>query len=193
LAKLQAIAAGPGTRAPAIPALLLIGAGGRNPLFFSFAPEPVSMLPDSAVAERWSGRLYTTSNNRRLQGSFWTDWFLQKSKKVWFRIPSARLDPEAPWVYSYSGLPILHRRTWKLLPASERTRLTPVILWGDEVASGWGEGPEGTNHFLYIWTRWSLWHPGAWGQPERFAVQVGPLRAGEAQGAGERGLPGGDS
>ena len=143
--------------------------------------------------ERWNGIIYTTSSNQRFRGCAWTDWFLNKSKKVWFRIPPSRMHPESSRIYFYSGRPILHRRTWEALPPPARAKLSPVVLWGDEVANGWGAGPEGTNHFLYIWTRWSLLQPGACGHPERFAVEVDSPLARTAQGLPGTASPGGDS
>ena len=151
------------------------------------------MPADPGHDQRWSGVIYTTSDDLRFQGCLWTDWFFNKSKKVWFRIPPSGMKPEAPRIYFYRGRPILRRRTWEALPASERARLTPAVLWGDEVASGWGRGPKGTNHFLYIWTRWSLLQPGACGHPERFAVELGSPLATTTQGAHRSDSPGGES
>ncbi len=148
---------------------------------------------DSHFHERWTGRIYTTYGNQRFRGCSWTDWFLHKSKKVWFRLPDSQIRPEASRIYFYSGRPILHRTTWESLSPSAQAKLSPVILWGDEVASGWGEGPDGTNHFLYIWTRWSLLQPGACGHPERFAVEVGSTLAGMTQGVAGREGAGGQS
>ena len=165
-------------------ALLLMTVGGMSYISWSRL-SLVSMPLDPHVHERWAGRIYTTSGNQRFRGCSWTDWFLHKSKKVWFRLPAAQIRPEASRIYFYSGRPILHRTTWESLAPSEQAKLSPPILWGDEVASGWGKGPDGTNHFLYIWTRWSLLQPGACGHPERFAVEVGSPLAGMAQGTAD--------
>lgn len=172
--------------------LLLITAGGVGYILsprLSF----VSMPVDSHVHARWTGRAYTTSGNQRFRGCGWTDWFLRKSKKVWFRLPDSQIRPDASRIYFYSGRPILHRTVWESLAPSERAKLSPVILWGDEVANGWGKGPDGTNHFLYIWTRWSLLQPGACGHPEKFAVEVGSTLAGLTQGAVDKNGSGGSS
>jgi hypothetical protein len=151
------------------------------------------MPSDSHHEERWSGILYTSSSNQRFREFAWTDWFFSKSKKVWFRIPSARIHPDSSRLYFYSGRPILHRRTWEALPPPARTKLSPVVFWGDEVVHGWREGPEDTNHFLYIWTRWSLLQLGACGHPERFAVEVDTPLARTVQGLSGAGSAGGDS
>lgn len=168
-----------------IVALLLGAVIGLGQMFSPSPRPPVSPMPsDANLPAHWSGRLYTTAENQRFGKCAWSDWFLHKSKKVWFRIPEPWNQGERSRLYFYGGRPILHRSTWKSLSSSDRALIGPVILWGDQVASGWGAGPEGTNHFLYIWTRWSLLQPGACGHPERFEVEMGSPRAASVQQAG---------
>jgi hypothetical protein len=65
-----------------------------------------------------------------------SEWFLNKSKRDWFQIPSSRMHPESSRIHFHSGLPILHRRTQQPLPPAARVKLRPVVHWGDEVANG---------------------------------------------------------
>jgi hypothetical protein len=104
------------------------------------------------------------------EGCSWTFWFLQKSKKVWFRLPEEMHGREQELMFTYNDRPIIHRADWKTMAPEEKEEDTHPFLWGDEVASGWGHGPAETNHYLYIWTRWSLVHPRGCGQPDRFAI-----------------------
>lgn len=128
---------------------------------------------DTPEEEIFAGILFSRSDGSPCRRSSRSFWYLHKSKKVWFRLPeSLHLSP-LPLRYRYRGRPIVHARSWASLPWSERSRLGEVILWGDEVAAGWGTGPDRTNHFLCIWTRWSFLHPGARNHPEAFTATPG--------------------
>jgi hypothetical protein len=119
------------------------------------------------------GRVFTRCDGTPSQGHPWAFWMLRKSKKVWFQLPESLRHAEGRLLYRYRERTLLHRPTWRSLPAEERARIGAVILWGDEVVGGWGAGPHRTNHYLYIWTRWSLLHPGARHHPEAFTVTTG--------------------
>jgi hypothetical protein len=96
-------------------------------------------------------------------------WYLQHSKKVWFRIDESAVAGLRP-VFTYDGRPILHRS--EITAAHSRSHYagrTPV-MWGDFPGVGRGRGPGGTQLYLELWTRWTWLHPEACGHPERFGV-----------------------
>jgi len=129
------------------------------------------VLPAFPVLQR-RGALFSTHHDRPSRGCSLGYWYLQHSKKVWFRLPRTRRTQALQPVFSYRGQPILH--------VSERHHLDRVpaygrrapVLWGDYVGSGWGEGPEGTTLYLELWTRWTWLHPEACGHPEQFRVDL---------------------
>lgn len=125
------------------------------------------------AAEIHPGILFSRSDGTPCRRGTLAFWFLRKSKRVWFRLPERLRTTGEPLLYRHRGRPILHARSWASLPWRERTRLGEVILWGDEVAAGWGMGPDQTNHYLCIWTRWSFLHPGARAHPEAFSAALG--------------------
>ncbi len=100
----------------------------------------------------------------------WSFWILHRSKKVWFHIPEQHRNSLGPVAFAYRGRRILYSGDIAAFPTAERAALTASsIVWGKHVGNGWGEGPEGTNYYLSIWTRWSLVHP-AQCHPEWFTV-----------------------
>jgi hypothetical protein len=116
------------------------------------------------------GDVFSTSSNRAVTGRPWWYWYLQRSKKVWFRVDPAAVGTLQP-LFRYQGRPILHsseRRAWQRGRPPNSPR--PVV-WGDYVGSGFGAGPGGTVLYLQLWTRWTWLHPEACGRPERFSVE----------------------
>jgi hypothetical protein len=118
-----------------------------------------------------SGVAYSTSGGRGVAGSNWLFWYLQRSKKVWFRIDAdgAARGTTGDWLYCYDNRPILHRSELKAWIAARGQQPKPVV-WGKYAGMGWGQGPQGTNLYLQLWTRWAWLHPEACGHPERFSV-----------------------
>jgi len=117
------------------------------------------------------GLVYSTCRDRFVTGRCWRFWYLQRSKKVWFR-----LEPEqaagaaaAGLLFCYDGRPILHRSELAGWIAAQGRDTRPV-LWGKYLGVGWGEGPQGCNLYLHLWTRWTWLHPQACGHPERFTA-----------------------
>ena len=58
--------------------------------------------------------------------------------------------------FFYRGQRIIYRGD--LDPSTIKARSEvgqQTIVWGQHVSNGWGEGPEGTNYYLHLWTRWS--------------------------------------
>lgn len=97
-------------------------------------------------------------------------WLFHRSKKVWFRIPEQHRFTLAEVSFSYKGRLILYKGDIADRPMAERSALASrTIVWGKRLGIGWGDGPQGTNFYLSIWTRWSLVHP-AQCHPERFAM-----------------------
>lgn len=125
----------------------------------------------SLAASGIHGLVYSTRNDRPVVGCSWRFWYLQRSKKVWFRIscPPSAHTTDSGLLFRYNGRAILH--------CSERAdwinrwgcRPRPVV-WGKYLGIGWGQGPHGTNLFLNLWSRWAWLHPEACGHPERFSV-----------------------
>ncbi len=103
-------------------------------------------------------------------------WLLHKSKKVWFRLDEKdRGLPVEPAFY-YRGRRILYSGDLTRLPKQRRTSLeSSSIIWGQHLANGWGRGPEGTNYYLHLWTRWSIFQP-ARCHPDYFSMTYQRLR-----------------
>ncbi|KEF43375.1 MAG: hypothetical protein ER33_01120 [Cyanobium sp. CACIAM 14] len=121
-----------------------------------------------------AGVVYSTPGGREVAPAGLGFWLLTKSKKVWFRIDDVPYGQAFPHGFSYAGRPILHisdGADWR----SPRGMAVRPIRWGDHVGGGWGHGPEGTNFYLSIWTRWSLQHL-AFAHPERFELHYRPPR-----------------
>jgi hypothetical protein len=114
-----------------------------------------------------SGVAYSTHGRRLVTGRHWLFWYLQRSKKVWFRVeaPGAREQLQC----CYDGRPILHRSQLQAWIAARGNQPRPVV-WGKYAGMGWGRGPRGTNLYLLLWSRWTWLHPEACGHPERFSV-----------------------
>jgi len=118
-----------------------------------------------------SGVAYSTSGGRLVAGRNWLFWYLQRSKKVWFR-PGTDSGAEATTgdlQCCYDGRPILHHRQQQAWIAARGDQPRPVV-WGKYAGMGWGRGPRGTTLYLELWTRWTWRHPEACGHPERFSV-----------------------
>ena len=143
---------------------------------------PGSMLPTGAPLEHARGVAFSTHGDRPVPNCSWRYWYLQHSKKVWFRIDRRAVAGLRP-MFTYEGQPILHRS--EVASAgnfSHYTGRAPVV-WGDFPGRGWGQGPGDTRLYLELWTRWTWLHPEACGHPERFGVDF--FRAGETSpGAG---------
>jgi hypothetical protein len=134
------------------------------------ASAPAAPGEEELVLHR-PGVVYSTRSGRQAPAGALGFWLLTKSKKVWFRVDDVPYGQPFPHVFSYGGRPILHvgeLPAWRPSPGGSR----PVV-WGDHVSGGWGRGPEGTNFYLSIWTRWSLQHL-AFAHPERFELHYRP-------------------
>ncbi|MFY8150140.1 MAG: hypothetical protein ACOVNL_13110 [Prochlorococcaceae cyanobacterium] len=151
-----------------LPAALALGLLQQQGLL---STGPSMVLSSFPVLQR-RGALFSTHRDREARGCSWSYWYLQHSKKVWFRVPDTERNRTLQPVFSYRGQPILHVSEARRLERSPRyARRTPV-LWGDYVGSGWGTGPQGTTLFLELWTRWTWLHPEACGHPEQFSVDL---------------------
>lgn len=120
------------------------------------------------------GLVYSRPDGRPVRGRCWRFWYLQRSKRVWFRLPDTVTSSTAGaqvWLCRYNGRPILHRAESPAWIARGETGATPV-LWGKWPELGVGLGPQGTNLYLGIWTRWSWLHPEACSRPELFSVEA---------------------
>lgn len=130
--------------------------------------------PPAGVRSRGeAGRLYSTKEGVEARQGALVFWFLQRSKKVWFRIDPALFGQPIPHTFTYRGRPILFsgdRSEPRSIGAAGEPR---PIYWGERMESGWGHGPRRTNFFLSILTRWSLWHLAA-AHPEDFRVLYWP-------------------
>jgi hypothetical protein len=115
------------------------------------------------------GLVYTTRHNQPVTGRCWWFWYLQRSKRVWFRLPGG--SEGQPLLFRYDGRPILHRSELKAWQARLRDFSRP-LLWNKWTGMGLAAGPRGTTLYLTIWTRWSWLHPEACGSPERFSVEA---------------------
>lgn len=124
------------------------------------------------------GLIYSRPDGRPVPGRCWRFWYLQRSKKVWFRLPGGSEGQSL--LFRYDGRPILHRRELTAWSESGRTQPLPVV-WGKDLGIGWDQGPQGTTLFLHLWTRWTWLHPEACGQPQRFSVDC--LRSTAAAGS----------
>jgi hypothetical protein len=122
-----------------------------------------------------AGVVYSTPGGREAAPAGLGFWLLTKSKRVWFRVDDVPYGQPFPHGFSYAGRPILHVSDLASWQAQPRAASRPIV-WGDHVGGGWGRGPEGTNFYLSIWTRWSLQHL-AFGHPERFELHYRPSRA----------------
>lgn len=120
------------------------------------------------------GLVYSYKDGRQAPVCSWPFWLLHRSKKVWFRIPPQSRSSLGPVTFAYRGRVILYSGDLAERPSSERAGLMASrIIWGKHVKNGWGNGPDRTNYYLSIWTRWSLWHP-AQCHPEWFTLSYGP-------------------
>lgn len=126
--------------------------------------------PSLGASDHHHGLLYSYKNDTvppRCSRSF---WLLQKSKKVWFLVDEQHKDRDTEPAFFYRGRRILYRGDLRSLPRERRKRLeSNSIVWGQSVAHGWGRGPNGTNHYLHLWTRWSVFQP-ARCHPEYFTM-----------------------
>lgn len=122
--------------------------------------------------DRRVGLLFTTHRDQPPKHCSWAYWYLQHSKKVWFRIGSSNDLNERKAFFTYRGRPILHVSEKYLLEQAKNIRHNSrsPIFWGDRVGSGWKNGPQGTTLYLELWTRWTWTHPEACGHPEYFGV-----------------------
>ncbi len=124
----------------------------------------------SSAPQRAPGLVYSNPANRSLAGCCWRFWYLQRSKRVWFRLNSPA-QAAAPLLFRYDGRPILHRSQRAAWFARQGQRPAPVV-WSKWPGMGLGRGPAGSQLFLTISSRWSWLHPEACGRPERFSVEA---------------------
>jgi hypothetical protein len=132
------------------------------------------VAPSPGAPDQQHGLLYSYKNDTvppRCSRSF---WLLQKSKKVWFLVDAKHRDKDTEAAFFYRGRRILYRGDLRDLPAERRKTLEAnSIVWGQSLAHGWGRGPDGTNHYLHLWTRWSIFQP-ARCHPEYFTMTFLP-------------------
>jgi hypothetical protein len=130
---------------------------------------PRSMLPNGAPLEHARGAGFSTHWDRSVPHCSWQFWYLQHSKKVWFRINEPAVAGLQP-VFTYDGRPILHRSQIDAVRVRSHYSGRSPVVWGDFPGVGLGQGPGGSQMYLELWTRWTWLHPEACGHPERFGV-----------------------
>lgn len=136
--------------------------------------------------EQQAGRLYSYSDDAPAPPCSRSFWLLHKSKKVWFRLDERDRGKSISTSFFYQGVRIIYREDLAGLPAADQERIAATsIVWGQHVAHGWGRGPKGTNYYLYLWTRWSIFQS-ARCHPEYFTIRYpAPLHPGkDAAGTG---------
>lgn len=122
------------------------------------------------------GRLFTTHPGGVWRRGDWWRWYGCRSKRVWFRLEpgttlgsqSAQLPVQLSPQLRYRGRLIVQQqglRAWLGWPWSRR-----LVVWTDWPKHGWGEGPQQTNYYLCLWTRWTWLHPRAALQPSWFTL-----------------------
>ncbi|MCU0528428.1 MAG: hypothetical protein MUD04_02820 [Cyanobium sp. Prado107] len=117
-----------------------------------------------------------------MRGRNWWFWYLQHSKKVWFRVDPLPTSAEH-LRFLYKGRPILHHSEVTAYGNQQPNASIRPVVWGDRLGIGIAEGPDGTNLYLQLWTRWTWLNPQACGRPQEFAVIYGPDSLGHQQGA----------
>ncbi|MEA5442016.1 hypothetical protein [Cyanobium gracile] len=126
--------------------------------------------PYPGAMEQHPGIIYSFKNDVVAPTCSRTFWFLHKSKKVWFRLDERYRGMNIEPSFFYRGQLILYRGDLATFPMEERKSLEATsIVWGKHVSNGWGWGPEGTNYFLNLLTRWSVFQP-ARCHPEYFSM-----------------------
>jgi hypothetical protein len=142
----------------------------------------VIAAPSPGAPDHRHGLLYSDKNDAVPPRCSRRFWLLQKSKKVWFRVDAhhrdrhrdSDRDRDSEAAFFYRGRRILYRGDLRALPAERRKTLeADSIVWGQSLAHGWGRGPNGTNHYLHLWTRWSILQP-ARCHPEYFTMAFLP-------------------
>jgi hypothetical protein len=124
------------------------------------------------------GLVYSRPDGRPVRGRCWRFWFLQRSKRVWFRLGEPS-EWQGSLLFRYNGRPILHRRELAAWRARRRSTPRPV-LWDKWPELGVEDGPDDCQLCLTLWSRWSWLHPEACGRPGRFSVEL--LHDGPEQG-----------
>jgi hypothetical protein len=125
--------------------------------------------------EHHPGVLYSYKNDVVPTTCSRSFWLLHKSKKVWFRLDEKDRGLAMEPAFYYLGRRILDRGDLIRLPKERRIALaSSSILWGQNLDNGWGRGPDGTNYYLHLWTRWSLFQP-ARCHPESFSMTRRPM------------------
>jgi len=120
--------------------------------------------------ETHRGLVYSYKNDVVAPPCSWSFWMLHKSKKVWFRLEERWRGRNVEPAFYYNGRRIIHSQDLATLPLEQRKPLeSDAIVWGQHVSNGWGHGPDRTNYYLHLWTRWSVLHP-AYCHPERFTM-----------------------
>jgi hypothetical protein len=109
------------------------------------------------------GVLYSYKNDAVPPACSRSLWWLHKSKKIWFRLDEKlRVLAMEPASHDL-GRRKRYRGDLIRFPKEKRTSLEAnSILWGQNLANGWGRGSEGTNDFLHLWTCWSVFQPARW-------------------------------
>ncbi len=121
------------------------------------------------------GVLYSYKNDAVPPTCSRSFWLLQKSKKVWFRLDEKVRGLAMEPGFYYRGRRILYSGDLIKFPKEKRTSLEAnSILWGQKLDNGWGRGPQGTNYYLHLWTRWSVFQP-ARCHPEFFSMTRQPI------------------
>lgn len=108
-------------------------------------------LSAKLITYTYNGIVYTRQNGTKPSGScdYW-DYWTERHKQVWFKVDKSKFDKKLA-SFLYKG----------------------GAIWSGETTAGWGNGPDGTNLYLYIQTRWSYWNSSACSHPEWFSVSPG--------------------
>ena len=149
---------------------MMIGACGLRPT--SFFPHRAVMLPSAPPDLQVRGTLFSSHHDRVSPACSWRFWYLQHSKKVWFKVPDPEQARQKRLVFTYQGSPILHVSEVGAARGRHVYAGRPPVVWGDYVGYGWAKGPQDTTLFLELWTRWTWIHPEACGRPDWFRVDL---------------------
>jgi hypothetical protein len=117
-----------------------------------------------------AGILYSYRNDAIAPTCSWSFWLLNKSKKVWFRLDERHRGRMIVPSFFYRGERIVYRGDLEPGAINARSEVgVQTIVWGQHVSNDWGKGPQGTNYYLNLWTRWSIFQP-ACCHPDHFSM-----------------------
>ena len=118
----------------------------------------------SKLRNKSQGQCFSTADNSLIKSHSIIQWYQQKSKRVWFFVPTQATDLEfrckqKKIIY---GDNIIVSIAW---PFARNH-----VVWIDHLDYGWGQGPIQTTFYLSLWTRWTWLHPDLLNNPDYFEV-----------------------